>query len=114
MMSTIINIILWLASLGVFSSVSGLAWFYIRQHVKSTRAKSIGDIALQAVTYAEKVASSESGEVQNQIASKVVNDALKALKLDKLFTPEQVAGEIEIALLKFKQLANEVTNDENN
>lgn len=108
-MNTTINIILWLASLGVFRSVAGLAWFYIRQHVKSTRAKSIGNIALQAVTYAEKVASSESGEVQNQVATEAVNKALKALKLDKLFTPEQVAGEIELALLKFKQLANEVT-----
>ena len=34
----------------------------------------------------------------------LVGDLLKSAKLDKLFTPEQVDSEVELALLKLKQM----------
>lgn len=102
-------IILWLASLGAFSTLTSIAWKYGRSHVKNVSLQNAGDIFLQGVQYAEQVAGSKSGAEQKQVATDFINKALSALHIEKLFTAEQVSSKIELALLELKKLDSEVT-----
>lgn len=104
-----INVVLWLASLGVFSTLTGVAWHLGRVHIKSLKLRHIGDLALQAVEYAESIAGQETGPAQKQVATKFLGELLIKPHLDKLVTPGQVDSVLEIALLKLKALggANE-------
>lgn len=99
-----LDIILYLASIGAFSAAGGAVWTIAKHYVKSDKVKQIGDQALQAVQYAETVAGHETGAAQKQVATDFIGNLLKSAKIDKLFTPEQVEAELEIALLKLKQL----------
>lgn len=96
--------IMWLASIGAFSAIGGLLWKYFRVDIKNAKIRQIGDYALQAVQYAEQIAGKETGAAQKQVATDFIGKLLSEGKLDKLFTPEQVSAELEIALLKLKQL----------
>lgn len=99
-----LDIIMYLASLGVFSLLGRFLWGLVRGHIKSQGLKQVGDFALQSVQYAETVAGKETGAAQKQVAMNLVGDLLKSAKLDKLFKPEQVDSEVELALLKLKQM----------
>lgn len=100
----VLDIVLYLASLGVFSLLGRFLWGLVRGHIKSQGLKQVGDFALQSVQYAETVAGKETGAAQKQVATDFIENLLKSAKIDKLFTPEQVESELEIALLKLKQL----------
>lgn len=100
----VLDIILYLSSLGVFSLLGGVFWGYARGRVKSQGLRQVGDFALQAVYYAEMTASHMTGQAQKQVAVTFIGDLLKKAHIDKLMTPEQVDAELELALLKLKQM----------
>lgn len=103
-MRNTLEIIMYLASFGVFSAILGLVWKYVRVDVKSTKLRQVGDYALQAVQYAEQIAGKETGQAQKQVATTFIGDLLKKAKLDGLVSAEQVDAELELALLKLKEL----------
>lgn len=99
-----LDIIMYLASLGVFSLIGAIVWGYARGHIKSQKLRQVGDFALQAVQYAEMTASHLTGQEQKQVAVTFIGDLLKKAHIDTLVTPEQVDAELELALLKLKQM----------
>ena len=99
-----LDIIMYLASLGVFSLLGAIVWGYARGHIKSQKLRQVGDFALQAVQYAELTASHLPGAQQKAVAINFIGDLLKKAHLDSLVTPEQVDAELELALLKLKQM----------
>lgn len=99
-----LDIIMYLASLGVFSLIGAIVWGYARGHIKSQKLRQVGDLALQAVQYAEMTASHLTGQAQKQVAVTFIGDLLKKAHIDTLVTPEQVDTELELALLKLKQM----------
>lgn len=100
----ILDIILYLSAFGIFSLLGGVFWGYARGQVKSQRLRQVGDLALQAVQYAEMTASHLTGQAQKQVAVTFIGDLLKKAHIDTLVTPEQVDAELELALLKLKQM----------
>ena len=100
----VLDIIMYLASLGVFSLLGGAFWGYARGQVKSLRLRQVGDFALQAVQYAEMTASHLPGAQQKAVAINLIGGLLKKAHLDSLVTPEQLDAELELALLKLKQM----------